>query len=95
MNWTNFEHALFAVLIQLSLFPVLGWVGAGAVAIAFLAGREYAQVEYKVRNATGRSLTKMMPWHLRPKYWSLDTVLDVLIPVIAVTAVVFIVRGFL
>lgn len=91
MNRTNFVHALFALAIQALVLMVcrlsgiaLGeWLGA-ALAIGFFAGREYAQVEYKVRDRTGLPIADMMPWHVvRPGMWSLDARLDLLFPVVA------------
>lgn len=91
MNKTNFEHGFIAVIIQIPLAFLIGWWAAGAVAVAVFVGREYGQVEYKVRARTGRSLTDMMPWHvLNAKYWSLDAVLDMVVPVVMCSSVAFI-----
>lgn len=86
INWTNIEHALYALAIQLSLGMFMGWWAAGAMGVMFLAGREYAQAEYKASDDTFRSLTNMQPWHLfNRKYWSLDALMDVAVPAVAVS----------
>lgn len=83
LNVTNFEHAIFAMLLQVALSFVMDVAAAGAVAVAVFFGREYAQVEYSIRAQTGRSLTAMMPWHvLKPRLWSVDAVMDVMLPAI-------------
>ena len=82
MNRTNFEHAGYALLMQLP-FGLLGywWVGA-ALAIGFFIGREHAQQEYKL-GTVGKS-----PWPaFDPRKWSLDAKLDLLFPVMAVLIV--------
>lgn len=83
-NKTHLEHIVIALLIQLALWSLVGLEAAGLFAVAIFIGREYAQVEYKVRDRTGRSLTNMMPWHvMKLKYWSADAVLDWVCPAIA------------
>ena len=83
MNRTNFDHAVIAVIIQFALWPILGLYSSGIFAVAVFIGREYAQVEYKVRDDTGISLTNMMPWHImKMKYFTLDGFLDWFIPAI-------------
>ena len=91
MNWTNFEHALYALAVQLITFYFVGWWVGAYLGVMFLAGREYAQVEYKVRSRTGMTLTQMQPWHLiKREYWSLDTILDIVIPAIIVSSVAYV-----
>ncbi len=89
MNKTHIEHAVIAVFLQLILIPVLG-VYSALVPISIFFGREYAQAEYKVQRITGRSIANMMPWHvLKIKYWSLDSILDVVAPVIVCIPVTY------
>lgn len=91
MNRTNVEHAVFAVGLQILLWPVCGLAIGGIIASSLFFGREYAQVEYKVRSRTGRSLTDMMPWHvLKPSLWSKDAVLDTLFPILGNSTVYYI-----
>jgi len=90
MNWTNFEHALFAVLMQFAIGFVTGnwWAGA-AFGSAFFVGREHAQHEKKLTH--GGPVNGLNPlagfavWN-----WSLDAQLDLVFPVVAtVTIAVF------
>ena len=81
-NRSQLEHAVFSTALTIPLAYGLfdGTLFPAAVASVFLfLGREYSQVEYKVREETKRSLTDMMPWHvLKPKWWSVDNHLDYL-----------------
>lgn len=88
MNKTQWQHALIAVIIQLATGWFMGWWQAGALAVAVFWAREYAQVEYRIRERTGRSLTAMWPWHvLRPEWWTKDGVLDWVIAAVCCAAV--------
>ena len=82
MNRTNFEHAGYALLMQLP-FGLFGYWWAGAAfGAAFFLGREHAQQEYKL----GTVWKNPFPaFDLRK--WSLDAKLDLLFPVVAVLIV--------
>jgi hypothetical protein len=90
MNRTNFEHAIYALLMQLP-FGLLGhwWMGA-AFAIGFFLGREHAQVQHEIQDATSYDeaygiegdFAAFKVWK-----WSLDAQLDLLLPVVAVVIV--------
>ena len=43
MNRTNFEHAGYALLMQMALWPFVGPVAGGLFAIGFFLGREHSQ----------------------------------------------------
>jgi hypothetical protein len=87
VNVTNWEHAFYAMCIQLLLWAFIGPWCAGLLAVSVFAAREYAQVEYKIRAATGLTLTELQPWHvLRKQWWSKDAILDIVIPAICVFA---------
>ncbi len=86
MNQTNFEHMAFGLIMQFIVGFILlaagigyGWaftVG-GCIASAFFFAREYAQVEYKIRARSGKTLTDLMPWDvLQPDEWTKDGVID-------------------
>lgn len=93
MNRTQFEHAFFALLIQLALSPVVGMDGGGVAAVFGMFMREFAQVEYQLRAKSGMTLTQIMPWHvLKPRLWSLDGMLDWLVPALF-CYIAFIVSG--
>ena len=84
MNVSNFEHAAFALLMQIAIGLATGnwWAGAAAGAFFFL-GREHAQREYKLGDPS-----KLPPWAGFDIWrWKLDAILDLVFPVLAVLAV--------
>lgn len=88
MNVSNFEHAAFALLMQIAIGLATGnwWAGAAAGAFFFL-GREHAQREYKLGTA-GKS-----PWPAFDFFrWSLDAKLDLLFPAAAVIALALVMQ---
>lgn len=83
MNRTNFEHAGYALLMQLP-FGLLGywWVGA-ALAIGFFFGREHSQREEIISDDERRNpFPAFKVWE-----WSTDSQLDLLFPIIAVLTI--------
>ena len=88
MNRTNWEHAAYALAMQLP-FGLFGawWMGA-AFAAAFFLGREHAQFEKKLTHGgpvdTLNPLAAFAFWR-----WSVDSRLDLVMPVIAVTLLAF------
>ena len=91
LNRTHAEHAVFAALIQLALAPIMGPVNAGIAATLVFFAREYAQVEYKMRDYDGASIARLMPWDvLRSRHWSADGVLDFLVPAVTCAFVAFV-----
>jgi hypothetical protein len=87
MNQTNFEHALFAILMQAVFGLFLGewWLGA-AFGSAFFLGREHSQREYHITK-TGNvgdlnPLSAFDFWN-----WSKDAKLDLIFPVVATCVV--------
>jgi hypothetical protein len=89
MNRTHFEHAGFALLMQGAVWLLTGNLLAGALlAIGFFFGREHSQAEYKAINTDFDGKRANMPWYagFKPKYWTLDALLDVLIPTVVVVA---------
>ena len=85
LNRTHTEHTLFALLTQVFIGLIAGnwWIGA-AFGAAFFIGREHAQAEAKVRKEGWAK----RPYFecFAPRYWSLDAVLDFVVPTLAVTA---------
>lgn len=95
MNRTHFEHAGFALLMQGAVWLLTGNAFAGALlAIGFFWGREHAQAEYKAINADYDGKRANMPWYagFKPKYWSLDALLDVLLPLLAIILLAYFLR---
>ena len=85
MNKTNIEHMAFGAVLQFMIGFILlaslgyGWAFTlgGVAAGAVFFGREYAQVEYRIRERTGQTLTMLMPWHvLKPDEWTKDGLID-------------------
>lgn len=86
MNETNFEHAIFAVLMQIAAGLLTGnwWIGAAAGAFFFL-GREHAQAENRVKKEGWAKYPEFEC--LAPRFWSMDAVLDWVCPAVAVVLV--------
>jgi hypothetical protein len=82
VNRTNFEHAGYALLMQLVIGLSTGnwWAGA-AFGSAFFLGREHAQAQRTYQ------LGEFAAFDLRR--WSLDARLDLAFPVVAVCLVAF------
>jgi len=76
MNKTNFEHALYALLMQLSIaIPTGNWWAGAAFGSAFFLGREHAQAQRTY------NLGDIAAFDIR--IWSLDSQLDLAFPVCA------------
>lgn len=75
---TALIHAAIAVAVQAVLQIWFGWLAAGWIACSMFFGRELAQHEYK----GGGPLVVPLHYGLT-KHWTLDSVLDVLLPAIA------------
>ena len=83
MNQTNFEHAGYAVLMQVVVGLLTGnWLAGACFGFAFFLGREHAQMQDKV-GYTFKGTFKAFDI----RKWSLDAKLDLLFPAIAVTVV--------
>jgi hypothetical protein len=83
MNYTNFEHAGYAVLMQLVIGFITGnWFAATCFPIAFFIGREHAQFQHKLGYSFKSTFEAFNVFK-----WSLDAQLDLLFPVIATVVV--------
>lgn len=78
MNRTNFEHSIYALLMQFP-FALAGhwWVGA-ALGIGFFLGREHAQIQELNGSGDFRAFDM--------RKWSLDARLDLVFPVVVTIA---------
>ena len=85
MNQTNWEHAGYALLMQLIVGLLTGnWLAGACFGFAFFLGREHAQAQAPL----GYSFkSTFQAFDLRK--WSLDAKLDLLFPLLAVLAVLF------
>ena len=85
IDLTPVEHAIVAAAAQAGWGLATGdwWAGA-ALGIALFIGREHAQAEHRYIAAHGGSRAATpRPAEigcLRPRYWSLGSVLDIVIP---------------
>lgn len=85
VNRTNWEHAGYAVLMQVVVGLLTGnWLAGACFGFAFFLGREHAQMQDKTGYAFKGTF---QAFDLRK--WSLDAKLDLLFPAIAVAAVYF------
>ncbi|PLC51855.1 hypothetical protein CR159_02240 [Pollutimonas subterranea] len=84
MNISNFEHVLYALLIQAAVWLLTRNWGLGAMlVIGVFIGREHAQREYNVDGSS-----KLTPWEAFNVWdWSVDAQLDLALPVVAVVLV--------
>ena len=91
MNISNFEHAGYAVLMQVIVGLLTGnWLAGAMLGIGFFAGREHAQAEYRSIEKFYGGKRANLPNDFvafMPRAWDLDSVLDLLFPIIACTAV--------
>lgn len=83
MNQTNWEHAGYAVLMQVVVGFVTGnWLAGACFGFAFFLGREHAQYQILL----GYNFkTTFQAFDIRK--WSLDAKLDLLFPAVAVALV--------
>lgn len=86
------SHAIITAIAQvlgwlLGLGPLLG----GLVFVAFYAGREHAQAEYRIIEKEYKSRV-FMPWYggFLPKAWTKDSLLDLVLPILTLTILGFI-----
>ena len=89
-----FGHILAALIAQLAVGLLTGnwWAGAAAGA-CFYVGRELTQAEYRWIERFGGGKRANMPWWAAfdPRVWTRKSLLDWLLPTIAVVAVALVV----
>lgn len=90
MNYTHLEHVVIAVVVQFVIVIFTGdwWIGAALGAGIFI-GREHAQAEERYIAGTGvtRDVALVELDCLHPRWWSVDSILDLVAPAVAVCAV--------
>jgi hypothetical protein len=82
------NHILLALLFQFVLAPLSWWLGAFFV-IGYYLGREMAQAEYRVIQNFYAGKRANMPWWgaFQSKAWNIKSILDWVLPSIAVIIV--------
>lgn len=86
----NLEHSAYALLFMAIIGLLSGdWLAGAMLGVGFFVGREHAQAEYRVIQKFYDGKRANMPWYggFEPRGWDLDSVLDLLFPIIACTAV--------
>jgi len=92
MNLSNFSHAALALALMVLIgWPTGNWWAGAAFGAALFVGREHTQAEYRFIEANGGERYKApQPTELlclQTRYWSRDSLLDVVLPVVAVLVV--------
>tara|TARA_R110000868_G_scaffold315944_1_gene576791 strand:- start:2906 stop:3178 length:273 start_codon:yes stop_codon:yes gene_type:complete len=86
-------HAVIAVGIQLLVGKLTGnwWLPAAAMSALYI-GREHAQAEYRWIEHFGYGRRANMPWYggFQPKAWTLKSLLDWVLPLLATVALALI-----
>jgi len=87
------NHIIPALLVQLLLSPFSWWAGA-LLAAGFYLGREYAQAEYRVIEKFYDGKRANMPWYggFERRGWDVKSILDFVLPIVATTIVLIIVK---
>lgn len=97
MNRTNWEHVAVALAHQIVVGLLTGnwWAGA-ALGSGIFIGREFAQAERRVLFAHGWNTLKEahaqgkypeLMAHNFKRYWDLDSLLDMVMPIVATVVV--------
>ena len=98
MNASNFIHAGYALLMMAIVWALTGNPLAGAMlGVGFFAGREHSQAEYRSIEQFYGGKRANLPNEFvafMPRAWDLDSVLDLVFPIIAVSIVLLFVRLF-
>lgn len=98
MNASNFAHAGYALVMMAVVWALTGNPLAGAMlGIGFFAGREHAQAESRAIKNVYDGKRENLPNDFvgfMPRHWNLDSALDLVFPIIAVSIVLLFVRLF-
>ena len=98
MNSSNFIHAGYALLMQFIVWLITGDLLAGAMlGVGFFAGRAHSQAEYRSIEQFYGGKRANLPNEFvafMPRAWDLDSVLDLVFPIIA-TSIVCVAASFI
>lgn len=88
MNISNFEHVVYALLIQAAVWlPTRSWWLGAMLVIGLFIGREHAQREEEIGDSSS-----LGPWRAFDFWnWSVDAQLDVLLPLVAMVIAAWVV----
>lgn len=91
MDFSLFEHALVAAVVQILIGVLTGkWWAGGALPTGYFIGREMAQAEYRWIEQLGTGLRADMPWNAAfdPRVWqTADQTADWLGPLLVTLAI--------
>jgi hypothetical protein len=91
----NFEHSAYALLFMAIIGLLTGnWYAGACFGSAFFVGREHAQAEYRVIEHFYEGKRANMPWFgsFERRAWNLKCVLDFVLPIIATTIALIIIK---
>lgn len=98
MNASNFAHASYALVMMAVVWALTGNALAGAMlGVGFFAGREHSQAEGRAIKNVYDGKRENLPnafVGFMPRHWTLDSVLDLVFPIIAVSIVLVFVQFF-
>ena len=98
MNASNFAHAGYALAMMAIVWALTGNALAGAMlGVGFFAGREHSQAEYRsIQQFYGGKRANMPNVFVAfmPRAWSLDSFLDLALPIIAVSIALLFIQLF-
>lgn len=96
MNKSNFEHLFFAAILQIVLAILFkNWLAATLLPLGILLGREMAQNQIKLAFRYRNPGAKIpynsndVKWYKAFHSWSLDSLLDIIIPTIGLILIYF------
>lgn len=86
------NHIPLALFVQICTVPVFGWWTGAAAGSFYFIGREYAQAEYRLIEHYYGGLRVNMPVFAplkEARAWTRKSILDWVLPIIAVSIVAF------
>ena len=83
MNLSNFVHAAFALVFQLSAFILTSNPWYGVCLVALFWGREHAQKQYNIARQRMCTVKELAWWEgADMTKWSKDSLLDFFVPLV-------------
>jgi hypothetical protein len=91
----HFEHSAYALLFMAIIGLLTGnWLAGAMLGIGFFLGREHAQAEYRVIQTYYGGKRANMPWYggFERRAWDVKSILDFVLPIVATTIVLIIIK---